>query len=207
MEFYYGNLVLLRLVEVKDYYLADPNITSVTIIENGKFHKKPNSELHGIILEVMDVYPIIKHSERKFGLAESKDKPRSRLVRTNPMKKKLKQKFVDQHQKSASNDSMTMFGYHINGGLDQARDQSINVTLDGIFLRALDLAVFSKPPSYSKISQAANALLLDKSVRNSCVYEYNCDFFFKNAQLVTTQSDHKETSNEKARVITESTQR
>ena len=204
LEFHYGNLILLRLVEVKDYYLADPNITSITIIENGEFHKKPNSELHGIVLEVMDVYPIIKHSEHKFGLVGSKAKPKSGLVRTKPVKRKLKQEYVDQHQKSVNSGSTTMFRYQINGALDQARDQNIHITFDSILLRALDLAVVSKPPPRSKISPTANALILDKS---SHFYEYNCDFIFKEAQLVTPQSNHKGTSIEKAQSITESTQR
>ena len=213
MELQYGNLILLRLVEVKDYYLADPAVTSVTIIDNGKFCKKPNNEFHGIVLEVMDVYPIIKHSEYKFDLEKSKDqtKAKSCLVRTKPVKRKEKRKQiynkpVNRDQKSVfSSDHTVLTMKYAKKGLGQAKDQHSNVTSASSLLGALDLAVFNKPVSHSKISHTTDALLLDNSYRDSYVYKLYEDTALNIAQ--TVQRDHKEMPNKKAKNKMESTQR
>lgn len=193
---------------MKDYYLADPAVTTVTIIDNGKFHKKPNSEFHGIVLEVLDVYPIIKYSEYKFGLAESKEltKGEPSLVRTKPVKSREKRKPVDnepinQDQKSAFSSSDTIkYAYK---GLDRVKDQNCDVASDNSILGALDLPVFSTHVSQRKISQATNALLLDN--RNSYVYKMYEETALNKAQPV--QPDHRGIPNEKVKNKIESTQR
>ena len=222
LELQYGNLILLRLVEVKDYYLADPGVT-VTIIDDGKFHKKPNSEFHGIVLEAMDVYPIIKYSEYKFGRTKSEEqtdsvkfsKGKSSLVRTKPVKRKIKTKVtnkpVDNEQKSVFSSDNTVITNHqtkyANGELDQAKDQNFNVTSDNSLLEVLDLAVLSKPVSHRRISHTTNALLLDNSDRNSCVYKLYEDPALNKAQSARSQPDHKEMPNKGAKSKIESTQR
>lgn len=192
LEFHYGNLTLLRLVEVKDYYLADPAITTVTIIDNNKFHKKPNSEFHGIVLEVMDVYPIIKYSEYKFSHEKQTDLShtgRPHLVRTEPVSRKRKNakvfynKPLDDKQKSSSaqkfvsrsDRSTTNQIEHTNKVIDQAKHQTFNVASDYSLLKALDLAVRGKVQLQRKISLTANALLLDKSYGNSYAYRLHED--------------------------------
>ena len=187
---------------MKDYYLADPGITTITIIDNGKFHKKPNSEFHGIVLEVLDVYPIIKYSESKFGLAESKEQTKGQpsLVRTNPVKRreKRKPKPVNRDQKSVFSSSNTA-----NKRLDQVKNQSCDIAYDNSVLGALDLPVFNKPVSQRKISQTTNALLLDNRYRNSYVYKMYEEAALSKAP--TVQPGHRPISNEKAKK--ESTQR
>lgn len=195
MEFQYGNLVLLRLVEVKDYYLADPVITSITVINNGKFFKKPNREFHGIVLEVMDVYPIIKYSEHKFGLRSSEEQTnsiksnerRSRLVRTTPVKMKRKsnnpkkffKKSVEQEEQK-NND--TVFSSRSRNAItnvqivDLTRDQHFNVTSGSNLLKALDLAVFSTHKQHSKTHTATDVLLLDANYENIHAYGLYEDF-------------------------------
>ena len=208
MELQYGNLVLLRLAEVKDYYLADPTITTVTIIDNGKFHKKTNSEFHGIVLEVLDVYPIIKYSEYKFDLAESKEQAKGKqsLVRTKPVKRREKRKPspVTQDQKSVLSRSNIIPEY-ANKRLDQVKDQNCNVASDNSLLGALDLTVLSKPVSQRKISQTTNALLLDSSYRNSYVYKMYEETALNKTQSV--QPDYRVIPNEEAKNEIESTQR
>lgn len=197
LEFQYDNLVLLRLVEVKDYYLADPDITSVTIIDDGKFHKKPNSEFHGIVLEVMDVYPIIKYFEHNIGLTSSEKKTdsikfnekKSHLVRAKPVKKVRKAKqvniqLVDQEQKNngtvSSSENVTINDHAKNANevFDLIKNQNFNLTSGNNLLRALDLAVISRPQVHNKISLAARALLLDTSYEN--IYAYR---LYENATL------------------------
>ena len=76
LELQYGNLTLFRLAEVKDSYFSDPTVTHVSIFKGNAFRKRPNQGLCGILLEVMDIYPVIKHAELKFSerLASSNKK-------------------------------------------------------------------------------------------------------------------------------------
>ena len=186
---------MLRLVEVKDYYLADPVITSITIINNGKFCKKPNREFHGIVLEVMDVYPIIKHSEHKFGLRSSEEQTdyiktnerRSRLVRTTPIKMKRKSNdakiFYKRSIEQKQRNNNTVFSSRnatsnaqTNGIVGLTRDHNFNVTSGSNLLKALDLAVFSTHKQHSKIHIATDALLLDGNYGKIRAYGLYDDF-------------------------------
>ena len=186
---------MLRLVEVKDYYLADPVITSITIINNGNFCKKPNREFHGIVLEVMDVYPIIKYSEHKFGLRSSEEQTdyiktnerRSRLVRTTPIKMKRKSNnakiFYKRsiEQKQRNNDTVfssrnATSNAQTNGIVGLTRDQNFNVTSGSNLLKALDLAVFSTHKQHSKIHIATDTLLLDGNYGKIRAYGLYDDF-------------------------------
>jgi len=66
LELRYGNLTLFRLAEVKDNYFSDPTITHVSIFKGKTFRKRHNQGFCGILLEVMDIYPVIKHAEQNF---------------------------------------------------------------------------------------------------------------------------------------------
>ena len=208
LEFQYGNLVLLRLVEVKDYYLADPVITSITIINNGEFCKKPNREFHGITLEVMDVYPIIKYSECKFGLRSSEKQTdsvkfyerRTRLVRTKPVKMKRKsnnaKKLYKNSVKHEQRNNEAVFcstsatiNDQTNTIVDLTRNQlqNFNGTSGSNLLRALDLAVTSTCKPHSKIYLAIDALLLDTSYGNNHSYKLCEDFTSSKSQKYGTK--------------------
>lgn len=66
LEYQYGNLTLLRVAEVTDSYFPDPTIKTVSILRHEKFYKRPNKSFHGITVDIMDIYPVIKYSEIKF---------------------------------------------------------------------------------------------------------------------------------------------